>query len=167
MRMTASEIWEILGAAPRGAASAESLILYRFEYKVQEPRGSDCGDARYQPRLARQEPRRVIRLARRGRFRPFVVNPETRLKLAGSEKRPVYIEHTLPWAVQDHATFSHLVPEHSGLLWNRNGENGARGVGKVTSFTIKGMSKDNYFFGVRAIDKQGNKSQVSFPHPVR
>lgn len=43
----------------------------------------------------------------------------------------------------------------------------ARGVGNVTSFTMKGMSKDNYFFGVRAVDKQGNKSPVSFPHPVR
>jgi hypothetical protein len=43
----------------------------------------------------------------------------------------------------------------------------ARAVGNVTSFTLKGMSKDNYFFGVRAVDKQGNKSPASFPHPVR
>lgn len=43
----------------------------------------------------------------------------------------------------------------------------ARAVGNVTSFTVKGMSKDNYFFGVRAVDKQGNRSPVSFPHPVR
>ena len=43
----------------------------------------------------------------------------------------------------------------------------ARAVGNVTSYTMKGMSKDNYFFGVRAVDKQGNKSPVSFPHPVR
>jgi len=43
----------------------------------------------------------------------------------------------------------------------------ARAVGKVTSYTMLRMSKDNYFFGVRAIDKQGNKSPVSFPHPVR
>jgi hypothetical protein len=43
----------------------------------------------------------------------------------------------------------------------------SRAVGKVTSFTMKAMSKDNYFFGVRAVDKQGNKSPVSFPHPVR
>lgn len=43
----------------------------------------------------------------------------------------------------------------------------ARAVGNVTSFTMKGMSKDNYFFGIRALDKQGNKSPVSFPHPVR
>jgi Zn-dependent M28 family amino/carboxypeptidase len=43
----------------------------------------------------------------------------------------------------------------------------SRAVGNVTSFTVKGMSKDNYFFGVRAVDKQGNKSPVSFPRPVR
>src|SRR5258705_1173457 len=43
----------------------------------------------------------------------------------------------------------------------------ARAVGNVTSFTMKGMSKDNYFFGVRAVAKQGNRSPVSFPHPVR
>ena len=43
----------------------------------------------------------------------------------------------------------------------------ARAVGKVTSYTMKGMSKDNYFFGVRAVDKQGNRSLVSFPRPVR
>ncbi len=43
----------------------------------------------------------------------------------------------------------------------------ARLVGNVTSYTVKGMSKDNFFFGVRAVDKQGNKSPVSFPRPVR
>ena len=43
----------------------------------------------------------------------------------------------------------------------------ARAVGNVTTYTMKGMSKDNYFFGVRAIDRQGNKSPVSFPRPVR
>jgi hypothetical protein len=40
-------------------------------------------------------------------------------------------------------------------------------AGNVTNFVMKGMSKDNYFFGVRAIDKDGNKSPVSFPRPVR
>jgi Zn-dependent M28 family amino/carboxypeptidase len=43
----------------------------------------------------------------------------------------------------------------------------ARAVGRVTSYTMKGMSKDNYFFGVRAVDRQGNRSPVSFPKPVR
>ena len=43
----------------------------------------------------------------------------------------------------------------------------SRAVGRVTSYTMKGMSKDNYFFGVRAVDKQGNRSPASFPKPVR
>ncbi len=40
-------------------------------------------------------------------------------------------------------------------------------VGNVTSFVAKGRSKDNYFFGVRSVDKYGNRSPVSFPRPVR
>jgi hypothetical protein len=39
-------------------------------------------------------------------------------------------------------------------------------VGNVTSSTMKGLSKDNVFFGVRSIDKQGNRSPVSFPRPL-
>ena len=41
----------------------------------------------------------------------------------------------------------------------------SRAVGNVTAFTMKGMSKDNYFFGVRAIDKDGNRSPVTYPKP--
>ena len=40
-------------------------------------------------------------------------------------------------------------------------------VGNVTTYTAKAMSKDNYFFGVRAIDKSGNKSPVVYPRPTR
>jgi hypothetical protein len=39
-------------------------------------------------------------------------------------------------------------------------------VGKVANFTMKEMSKDNYFFGVRAVDNAGNKSPVVFPRPA-
>jgi hypothetical protein len=42
-----------------------------------------------------------------------------------------------------------------------------RAVGNVTSYTMTGMSKDNYFFGVRAVDREGNRSPVSYPRPVR
>jgi len=42
----------------------------------------------------------------------------------------------------------------------------SKAVGNVTGFTMKGMSKDNYFFGVRAIDKDGNRSAVTYPKPV-
>ena len=40
-------------------------------------------------------------------------------------------------------------------------------VGNVTAYTAKEMSKDNYFFGVRAVDKDGNKSQVVYPKSGR
>jgi hypothetical protein len=40
-------------------------------------------------------------------------------------------------------------------------------VGNVTAYTAKEMSKDNYFFGVRAVDKDGNRSPVVYPRPAR
>ena len=39
--------------------------------------------------------------------------------------------------------------------------------GKVTSYTVKDMSNDNDFFGVRAVDRAGHKSPMSFPKPQR
>ncbi len=40
-------------------------------------------------------------------------------------------------------------------------------VGNVTKYTMKDMSKDNFFFGLRSVDKDGNKSPVVFPGPAR
>lgn len=40
-------------------------------------------------------------------------------------------------------------------------------VGNVLTYTLKNMSKDNFFFGVRTVDKNGNKSPVTFPKPAR
>ncbi|HKP71143.1 MAG TPA: M20/M25/M40 family metallo-hydrolase [Pyrinomonadaceae bacterium] len=40
-------------------------------------------------------------------------------------------------------------------------------VGNATTFLAKARSKDNYFFGVRAVDKSGNKSPVVYPRPMR
>jgi hypothetical protein len=42
----------------------------------------------------------------------------------------------------------------------------SKAVENVTAYTMKGMSKDNFFFGVRAVDKEGNRSPVSFPRPL-
>jgi hypothetical protein len=42
----------------------------------------------------------------------------------------------------------------------------SKAVGNVTTYTAKGMSKDNFFFGVRAVDKEGNSSPVSYPRPL-
>ena len=40
-------------------------------------------------------------------------------------------------------------------------------VGNVLTYTAPSMSKDNYFFGVRSVDKQANKSPVVYPRPGR
>ncbi|NRQ30411.1 M20/M25/M40 family metallo-hydrolase [Nonomuraea sp. NN258] len=41
-----------------------------------------------------------------------------------------------------------------------------RFVGDVTSYTVEGLSKDNFQFGVRAVDERGHRSPVSFPVPA-
>jgi hypothetical protein len=43
---------------------------------------------------------------------------------------------------------------------------GAQDVGNVTEARVK-LSKDNYFFGVQAIDRDGNVSVASYPMPLR
>jgi hypothetical protein len=42
----------------------------------------------------------------------------------------------------------------------------SRWVGNATTYTMKGMSKDNYFFGVRSVDKEGNRSPATYPRPM-
>jgi len=64
-------------------------------------------------------------------------NPEP--DLAGYEI--VYRDTTEPY-------WSHVIP-----------------VGNVTNFTVKNITKDNFLFGVRAVDKNGNRSVVTFPVP--
>jgi hypothetical protein len=46
-------------------------------------------------------------------------------------------------------------------LWTNS-----RWIGNLNKFSMKGMSKDNYFFGIRAVDKQGNRSPVTYPKPA-
>lgn len=46
-------------------------------------------------------------------------------------------------------------------LWTNSIE-----VGDVTHYTVPRLSKDNFFFGVRAVDKTGHKSPVTFPRPA-
>ena len=40
-------------------------------------------------------------------------------------------------------------------------------AGKVTESLVKGVSKDNVFFGVQAVDRDGNVSVASYPLPLR
>ncbi len=43
----------------------------------------------------------------------------------------------------------------------------SRAVGNVTSFALKGMVVDNYFFGVAAIGANGQESIVTFPNKIQ
>jgi len=71
----------------------------------------------------------------------------------------------------------------TSLIWNANKEHDLAGyrivwrettssvwqgsilTGKVNAYTVKGKSKDNYFFGVQAIDQDGNVSVATYPLP--
>jgi acetylornithine deacetylase/succinyl-diaminopimelate desuccinylase-like protein len=71
----------------------------------------------------------------------------------------------LRWAANtepDIAGYEVVWRETTSPVWT-----GARMVGRATSHTMAGMSKDNYFFGVRAVDRDGNRSPVTYPKPVR
>lgn len=39
-------------------------------------------------------------------------------------------------------------------------------VGNVTAYTVAGRSKDNFQFGIRAVDTAGHRSPVAYPLPV-
>jgi hypothetical protein len=70
----------------------------------------------------------------------------------------------LKWAASrevDIAGYEIVWRDTTAAVWTNS-----RWVGNVTSFTMPGMSKDNYFFGVRAVDKQGNRSPVTYPRPA-
>ncbi len=42
---------------------------------------------------------------------------------------------------------------------------GARDVGNVARVTLPGLSKDDFLFGVEAVDRDGNESVASYPYP--
>jgi Zn-dependent M28 family amino/carboxypeptidase len=46
-------------------------------------------------------------------------------------------------------------------VWQRK-----RFIGKVTEYTLKNVSKDDFLFGVRAVDTEGHESLTTFPRPA-
>ncbi len=102
------------------------------------------------------------------------INAASLARLANAPARPKNVgivtarlgnDTELRWdagADADLAGYEIVWRDTTGAVWTN-----AQTVGNVTSFVMKEMSKDNYFFGVRAIDKNGNKSPVSYPKPVR
>lgn len=72
---------------------------------------------------------------------------------------------TLRWEVSkepDIAGYQIVWRETTAPFWQHK-----QFVGNVTIFTVKGLSKDNYLFGVQAVDKDGNTSVAIYPRPFR
>jgi len=100
------------------------------------------------------------------------VNAASLAMLALAPARPKGVElgggladdSTLKWDAnkeQDIASYEIVWRDTTSPVWTNS-----LVVGNVQTYTMKGMSKDNYFFGVRAVDKEGNRSPVSYPRPV-
>lgn len=71
----------------------------------------------------------------------------------------------LEWAANKEPDFDHyeiVWRETTAPRWEHS-----RAAGKVTSYSVKGISKDNYVFGVRACDGAGNCSPAAAPVPSR
>jgi hypothetical protein len=72
---------------------------------------------------------------------------------------------TLRWRANDE-------PDLAGyrIVWREVGApmwQYSRDVGNVTRYTLQGISKDNFVFGVVALDRDGNASPAAFPRPWR
>ena len=90
-----------------------------------------------------------------------------------------------PAAPKNAVVLTRNLTNDTDLQWNKNPEPDLAGyevvwrdttspvwtnsvwVGSAEKYTAKGMSKDNYFFGVRAVDRDGNRSPISYPKPSR
>lgn len=67
----------------------------------------------------------------------------------------------LPNAEPDLSGYRIVWRETTASQWQ-----GSMYVGNVTEATVR-LSKDNYFFGVQAVDKDGNVSVATYPAPLR
>lgn len=100
------------------------------------------------------------------------VNAASLAMLASAPARPKSVTMTtglsndteLKWAANnepDVTGYEVVWRDTTAATWTNS-----RPVGNVQTYTLKGMSKDNYFFGVRAVDRQGNRSPVTYPRPA-
>ncbi len=100
------------------------------------------------------------------------VNAASLAAMASAPARPKNV--VLPTALSNDTEIrwdANKEPDIAGyeIVWRDTTEavwTHSRAVGNVSTYTMKGMSKDNYFFGVRAVDKEGNRSPASYPRPL-
>jgi len=83
---------------------------------------------------------------------------------ASIEARRLEHDTTLTWtapAATDLLGYEVLWRDTTAPDWEH-----ALAVGDVTRFTLRGISKDDHHFGVRAVDRRGHRSPVAFPLPA-
>ena len=69
---------------------------------------------------------------------------------------------TLRWnPVEGAASYEVVWRATTDAVWTH-----ARNAGNVESITLQGLSKDDYIFGVRALDSYGRAGAASYPNPV-
>ena len=79
------------------------------------------------------------------------------------ETKELTNDTTLHWEANrepDVAGYEVLWRETTSPLWQH-----AASTGKVTRFTVEKVSKDNFLFGVAAVDRDGNRSPAVYPVP--
>ncbi len=79
------------------------------------------------------------------------------------EARRLEYDTTLSWSpspAPDLAGYEVVWRDTTAPDWHH-----VRPVGNVTRATLRGLSKDDFHFGVRAVDRDGHRSPVSFPLP--
>src|SRR5437764_5766061 len=84
---------------------------------------------------------------------------------AGIVVVPLENDTTLRWRVNEEADIAGY-----RIVWREVGAatwQYSRDAGNVTRFTLPGVSKDNFIFGVVALDRDGNASPAAFPRPWR
>jgi hypothetical protein len=140
----------------------EARENYRHQHENPEIReGVQYGDLPefmnfdYAARVARVNAAALAALAQ-GPAAPVKVEMET-----------VRLENdtTLRWAANtepDIAGYRIVWRDTTAPFWQH-----AAFVGNVTRHTLAGVSKDNYVFGVQAVDREGNASVATYPVPVR
>ena len=100
------------------------------------------------------------------------VNAASLAALASAPARPKTV--TFPTSLSNDTPIkwdANKEPDLAGyeIVWRDTAEatwTNSRAVGNILTYTMKGMSKDNYFFGVRAVDREGNRSPVTYPRPL-
>jgi Zn-dependent M28 family amino/carboxypeptidase len=100
------------------------------------------------------------------------VNVAALAELASAPARPKNVrivtarltnDTDLAWETSDDADHYEIVwRDTTSPVWQHS-----RAAGQVTTYTIKDLSKDNYIFGVRAVDAAGHRSPAVYPKPAR